>query len=126
MTPGALTDAPGVGEVVTAAAASGRSVSRHAKVVVLLAVAVVAVIKAPQLATAATTAVGSAAGASPLWLALAVMLAVGSMLAFAVLRRSLLRSTGAVISLRSAVSIAYTAGAVHLTMPAGAVLVLQG
>ncbi len=97
MTPAAVTDAPGV------AATSGRSMARCAKLVVLLLVAVVAV-------------------ASPRWLALALTLAVGSMLAFAVLRRSLLRSTGDVIPWRSAVSIAYTAGAVRLTMPAGALL----
>jgi uncharacterized membrane protein YbhN (UPF0104 family) len=116
MTPAAVTDAPGV------AATSGRSVARRAKLVVLLVVAVVAVIKAPQLGSAVATAVGSAAVASPRWLALALTLAVGSMLAFAVLRRGLLRSTGDVIPWRSAVSIAYTAGAVRLTTPAGALL----
>jgi hypothetical protein len=116
MMPAAVTDAPGV------AATSGRSVARRAKLVVLLVVAVVAVIKAPQLGSAVATAVGSAAVASPRWLALALTLAVGSMLAFAVLRRSLLRSTGDVISWRSVVSIGYTAGAVRLTMPAGGLL----
>jgi uncharacterized membrane protein YbhN (UPF0104 family) len=74
--------------------------------------------------TAAPTlisAVHSLAGASPTWLLTGLAATVGSMIAFAALRGRTLAVAGARIPLRRTVAISYGAGAVHTTLPAGAV-----
>lgn len=117
-------------EVIDSAAFNRRTTwpRRRAAVLAVTALALLALL-APQVVSlsaaavsSVTAAVSSVTTASPLWLALALALAMGSMLAFALLRHGLLRSTGEVIEMRSAVSVVYSAGAVHLTMPAGALV----
>lgn len=74
--------------------------------------------------TAAPTmisAVGSLAGASPMWLLAALAATVLSMVAFAALRGRTLAVGGARIPLRQTMAVSYGAGAVHTTLPAGAV-----
>ncbi len=66
-------------------------------------------------------AVGYLAGASPMWI-LAGAAATGcSMVAFAALRGRTLAAAGARIRLRRTLAVSYGAGAVHTTLPAGAV-----
>src|SRR6195952_4722013 len=84
----------------------------------------VPVMLAVYLAAAAPTmlsAVRSLASASPVWLLAGLAFTVLSMVAFAMLRGRTLAAGGARISLRRNVAISYGAGAVHTTLPAGAV-----
>jgi len=61
------------------------------------------------------------AGASPVWLLAGLASTAGSMIVFAQLRRQTLAVGGARVSLPQALAVSYGAGAVHTTMPAGAV-----
>lgn len=67
------------------------------------------------------SAVGDVAGASPVWLLVGLASTLASMVAFASVRRYTLAVGGARVPLASALSISYGAGAVHTTLPAGAV-----
>lgn len=66
------------------------------------------------------TAFGSAAGASPGWLLAGLASTFGSMIIFALLRRQTLVVAGARVSLPQALAVSYGAGAVHTSLPAGA------
>ena len=67
------------------------------------------------------TAVRGVASASVWWLLVASVGTVGSMLAFAALRRRTIAVSGMRIPLRPLLAISYAAGAVHTTLPAGTV-----
>ena len=67
------------------------------------------------------SAVGSLAGASPMWLLAGMAGTVLSMVAFAALRGRTLAVGGARVRLRRILAVSYGAGAVHTTLPAGAV-----
>ncbi len=67
------------------------------------------------------SAVGSLAGASPVWLLAGLVGTVLSMVAFAALRTRTLAVGGARVRLRRTLAVSYGAGAVHTTLPAGAV-----
>ncbi len=67
------------------------------------------------------SAVSSLAGASPLWLLTGLAATVSSMVAFAALRGRTLAVGGSRIPLRRTAAVSYGAGAVHTTLPAGAV-----
>ena len=90
---------------------------------VVLASFVAATITAYVLVAGPTmlTAIGSVATASPLWLSAGGAATVGSMVAFALLRSRTLAVGGAHISLARTAAVSYGAGAVHTTLPAGAV-----
>ncbi len=123
MTTLAVVDAPVPSGAPVISVAAHRPTGRAVLTVAVLAVVAVGILtNGSELLAAVSTAIGAAAGASPLWLSLALVLAMTSMLAFAGLRSSLLRSAGAAIPLRASLSIAYSAGAVHLSIPAGAVV----
>lgn len=66
------------------------------------------------------TAFGSVADASPGWLLVGLASTAGSMIIFALLRRQTLTVAGARVSLPQAPAVSYGAGAVHTTLPAGA------
>ncbi|MET3803258.1 uncharacterized protein (TIRG00374 family) [Nakamurella sp. UYEF19] len=66
------------------------------------------------------SATRSLAGASPVWLGAGLVATVSSMVAFAALRRQTLAVGGARVPLRRTVGLSYGAGAVHTTLPAGA------
>lgn len=90
----------------------------------LLAPALVAALLAGYLVVAgprSIDALHSAAGASPMWLLTGLAGTVGSMIVFALLRRQTLAVGGARVSLRRTLAVSYGAGAVHTTLPAGAV-----
>lgn len=59
--------------------------------------------------------------ASPAWSTAAVALSLASMVAFAGVRRSTLRAAGVRVPLHRTVSMSFAAGAVHTTLPGGAV-----
>ena len=67
------------------------------------------------------TAVRSLTSANPMWLLAGLASTILSMVAFAMLRGRTLAAGGARIPLRRNVAISYGAGAVHTTLPAGAV-----
>ena len=67
------------------------------------------------------TAADSLANAKPLWLLVGLTATCCSMVAFAALRGHTLAVGGAHIPLRRAVAVSYGAGALHTTLPAGAV-----
>jgi uncharacterized protein (TIRG00374 family) len=67
------------------------------------------------------SAVGSLAGASPGWLLAGLAGTVLSMVAFAALRGRTLAVGGSRVQLRRTLAVSYGAGAVHTTLPAGAV-----
>lgn len=95
-----------------------RSARRAAPAVFLAAmIAVYLWVAGPMMASA----VGHLASASSVWLIAALMATTASMVAFAVLRSQTLAAAGSPISLRRAVAVSYGAGAVHTTLPAGAV-----
>jgi len=75
------------------------------------------VVAGPMMASA----VRSLAGASPVWLLAGLGATIGSMITFAALRGRTLAVGGAHIPLRRTVAVSYGAGAVHTTLPAGAV-----
>ena len=84
----------------------------------------VAVMLGVYLVVAAPTmisAVGSLAGASVPWVVVGLAATTGSMVAFAALRGHTLAVGGAHIPLRRTLAVSYGAGAVHTTLPAGAV-----
>lgn len=66
------------------------------------------------------TAFRRLAGASPTWLLIGLISTVGSMIAFGLLRRQTLAVGGANISLSQTLAVSYGAGAVHTTLPVGA------
>ncbi|SEP50940.1 lysylphosphatidylglycerol synthase transmembrane domain-containing protein [Amycolatopsis saalfeldensis] len=68
-----------------------------------------------------TEALRGVAGASPQWLLIGLAATVGSMVAFAVMRALTLAAAGSRVSVLRNVAISYGAGAVHATLPAGAV-----
>ncbi|HEY5148449.1 MAG TPA: flippase-like domain-containing protein, partial [Mycobacterium sp.] len=76
------------------------------------------VLAGPTIASAAAELARSSAG----WLAVAVVAALASMVAFAAVRRQTLRAAGVTVPLRTAVAVSYAAGAVHTTLPGGTVL----
>lgn len=65
--------------------------------------------------------VRSVATATPVWLVIGLAATVGSMVAFAGLRGRTLAIGGAHLPLRRTLAVSYAAGAVHTTLPAGAV-----
>ncbi len=67
------------------------------------------------------TAVGTITSASPVWLFAGLAATAGSMVAFSALRGRTLAVGGARISLRRTVAVSYGAGAVHTTLPVGAI-----
>lgn len=67
------------------------------------------------------SAIGDLAAASPVWLLVGLGGTVVSMVAFAALRRHTLAVGGARVPLSNALAVSYGAGAVHATLPAGAV-----
>ncbi len=97
----------------------GHRVIRVAQALLILAVLGLLVAVFP-VATVADAA-GDFASASWGWLLIGLTAGMASMAAFAVLRRRTLSAAGAPVTIRSATSISYSAGAVHMTMPAGAV-----
>ncbi|SDP27489.1 hypothetical protein SAMN04515671_3512 [Nakamurella panacisegetis] len=68
-----------------------------------------------------TAGVGSLASASLMWLLAGLTATLGSMLAFAALRTRTLAVGGSRVRLRRTLAVSYGAGAVHTTLPAGAV-----
>ena len=103
----------------TAPQHSHRGAVRRLTVVVLLcaAVTVYLVAAGPTM----LSALADLAGASPGWLLAAFGATVASMVAFAALRRYTLAVGGADVPFRTALAVSYAAGAVHTTLPAGAV-----
>ncbi len=75
------------------------------------------VVAAPMM----VSAVGSLAGATPVWLLAGLAATISSMIAFAALRGRTLAVSGAHVPLRRTLAVSYSAGAVHTTLPGGAV-----
>ena len=105
--------------MIAAPGRSRRSVVRRIVPAVLVAAMVVVYLVAA--APTMVSAVGSLAGASPVWLLTGLAATAASMVAFAVLRGRTLAAAGARIPLRRTLAVSYGAGAVHTTLPAGAV-----
>ncbi len=68
------------------------------------------------------SAVADLARSSAEWLIVAVAAALASMIAFAAVRRQILRAAGITVPLRTALAVSYAAGAIHTTLPGGTVL----
>jgi uncharacterized membrane protein YbhN (UPF0104 family) len=85
-------------------------------VVVIAVLTVELVLAAPSVVSACTALAGSSAG----WLAAAA--AVASMIAFAAVRSRTLRAGGVTMPLRRSVPVSYAAGALHTSLPGGAVI----
>ncbi|HZM66079.1 MAG TPA: hypothetical protein VFC16_07240 [Nakamurella sp.] len=85
-------------------------------VVVIAVLTVELVLAAPSVVSAGTALAGSSAG----WLAAAA--AVASMIAFAAVRSRTLRAGGVTMPLRRSVPVSYAAGALHTSLPGGAVI----
>ncbi|MDT8912525.1 YbhN family protein [Amycolatopsis sp. PS_44_ISF1] len=100
--------------------ASGRvAVTRRGVLTVVLVAVVVACVVVE--GHTITEAVHGVARASPRWLLLGLAATVGSMVAFAVMRALTLAAAGSRVSILRTIAISYGAGAVHATLPAGAV-----
>ncbi|MDQ2845322.1 MAG: YbhN family protein [Actinomycetota bacterium] len=110
---------PAATAVITSPGRTRSSVVRR----VIFAVFLPAMLTVYLIAAAPTmvSAVGSLASASPLWLLAGLAATVLSMVAFAALRGRTLAVGGARISLRRTLAASYGAGAVHTTLPGGAV-----
>ena len=91
----------------------GRQIT--AGVVVALVLGTEAVLAAPYLGTATAAVTGAADG----WVGLALLAAAGSLTAFALVRRALLRAAGVDVSTRSTLASILVANAFHMTLPGG-------
>lgn len=88
---------------------------------VALAVAALVRLRFDSILRTVQTAAADMAGASVGWLAAGLVLTIASIVTFGVLRQRTLAAAGATLSLRTATSISYAAGAVNLTAPAGGI-----
>ncbi len=91
----------------------GRQIA--AGVVVALVLGTEAVLAAPYLGSAMAVL----AGAADEWVGLAMFAAAGSLTAFALVRRALLRAAGVGVSTGSALASSLVANAFHMTLPGG-------
>ncbi|MBL8928386.1 MAG: flippase-like domain-containing protein [Pseudonocardia sp.] len=91
----------------------GRQIA--AGVVVALVLGTEAVLAAPYLGTAMAAVTGAAGG----WVGLAMLASAGSLTAFALLRRALLRAAGVDVSTGSTLASVLVANAFHMTLPGG-------
>jgi len=92
------------------------------RAVPVMALAVVLVWQAPSVISLVASAAADAVSADPVWLGGGLAAAVASMVAFGHLRQRTLRAAGARVSLGEATALTYSAGALHLTAPAGTVV----
>ena len=86
-----------------------------AGVVVALVLGIEAVLAAPYLGTA----MAAVSGADDGWVGLAMLATAGSLTAFALVRRALLRAAGVDVSTGSALAAVLVANALHMTLPGG-------
>lgn len=102
-------------------AGPARAGSKVGRIVIAVLVAGMLAFYLVAVAPTMTAAVGSLAGASPMWLVAGLAATAASMVAFAALRTYTLALGGARVGFRQTLAISYGAGAVHTTLPAGAV-----
>ncbi len=92
-----------------------RGLQIAAGVVVALVLGTEAVLAAPYLGSAMAAVTGAADG----WVGLAMLATAGSLTAFALVRRALLRAAGVEVSTGSALASVLVANAFHMTLPGG-------